>query len=252
MTTDKIIQYKKINQNTGAVINAGSCGTKRTTNIFSIGFSDFGKCGCCEDVKPIIDLNGNGAGSNTSYIFTAGDEASYVLPSVILTDLNHTTLSSIIITGSTYGVDGGNEQIEFGPNAFPSNVNNSSTYVVGGTTFSIIYTALTKTFSITNNAGLTFPIEDGESLLRLLVYWNQSITPTLGNRIFTIVINNGVQNSTPSVLTITVNNVVVDTGLNTISLLSWNRPYVNMLPSSAPDTTAEQRLLLHTYANEGI
>lgn len=206
MSTEKIINNKKINQNTGAIINASSCGVKKTKNIFSIGLSNFGQCGYYENNLPIVDLNGSGYALDMPYFFTQGDEPSYIIPDAIIKPGIVGDIRNIEILTSGYGVDSPDEQVEFGPNVFLVNVTSSGTYIIGSTNFLIDYNSLSKSFFITKNGGGAFPFIDAQNLLRSFVYWNNSIAPAPYERTFTIFVNDGKNTNLPATAFIEIIN----------------------------------------------
>lgn len=157
---------------------------------------------------PIIDLNGASSGVDQFSSYAAGNPATYVLLDATVTDADSANLASLTIVGTTWGDDGADEQLEFGAALFPSDADFSTTRVAGATTFAIAYTASTKTFAISKNGGGVFPPADATTLLQEMAYWNQAITPTEGNRVFTIVANDGVNTSDTATLTISVLSTV--------------------------------------------
>lgn len=200
--------------------------------------------------SPVVDLNSLTGGNNSLYTFTQGDEASYVIPNVDLSDVDGATLTSITIVGTTYGSDAADESIEFGAVQFPSNVNGSNTLLVGSTTFALSYNSTTKTINITKNGGGSFPIADGQALLEIFTYYNTANPITEGDRIFTFVVNDGISDSAISTLTISVVSAGLDQEVERLSLISWNRPFINLLAGDDISTQQARNLHVHTYAGE--
>lgn len=152
---------------------------------------------------PDLDLNGGGGGIATTGLFTSGDSATAYMGSATVADDESEPLATLSIVGT--GVqNGASEVLTIGGTAYPLNANKTATGTAGGTTFSIAYVTSTQTFTITKSGGGTMPLADVQSLIRAITYYHSSITPTAGDRVFTFVVSDGVDTSTPATLTVTV------------------------------------------------
>ncbi|MFP3542070.1 Ig-like domain-containing protein [Rhizobium sp. SIMBA_035] len=87
-------------------------------------------------------------------------------------------LQSITITADA-APNGNAEHLSFGGLAVALGSDSTNTVVVGATTYSIVYSAATRTFTITNNGGGTIPSGgDTNTLVRSITYDNGSDNPT--------------------------------------------------------------------------
>ncbi|SFJ17310.1 CshA-type fibril repeat-containing protein [Phyllobacterium sp. CL33Tsu] len=142
---------------------------------------------------PAIDLDG-AAGSTGS--FTAGyTENSAPVPIVADGALGATVtdsdndIQSIAITADA-APNGNAEHLTIGGQIVGLGSDFTGTVVVGATTFNVVYTAATRTFTITNASGGAIPSGgDTNTLIRSITYDNTSDDPTNGgastSRVFT-------------------------------------------------------------------
>ena len=154
---------------------------------------------------PVVDLNGAGGGINASGTFTEGDAFTSYISSATLTDADSDPLVSLVMTcGGQWGANGPDELIKFDTWVTDSDTDKTENLVVGSTTFSLAFISATGVLTITKSGGGTFPAADGQALIRLFQYVNPAEPPTEGDRTFTWVSNDGTDNSTAAVLTVTV------------------------------------------------
>lgn len=149
------------------------------------GATEFGG-GDVGAIAPIIDLNGSAFGIHESGTFTEGDSSTAYIDSATVYDAEGAGLSGMTMTcGGHWGDDGADEVIAFDTWTTDANTDESSTLVVGATTFLLAYVASTGVLTITKNGGGAFPAADAQSLIRLFEYVNSSGSPTEGDRSFT-------------------------------------------------------------------
>jgi VCBS repeat-containing protein len=121
------------------------------------------------------------------------------------TDSNNNIASmSIAVAGN---VNGSSEHLIIGGSTFNLSQSATQTAVVGATTVSISYDAVTKVVSVTNasGSGVVIPQADLTALLRSVKYENVSEAPTAGNRTLTFTATDTFGlSSGPAVSTITV------------------------------------------------
>ena len=147
---------------------------------------------------PVLDLNGGGAGIDTSATFTEGDPPVTLAPSLVLSDVDSANMSAAAITlrtqpGGTVPIDGSAEALngdKLGACAFQ-------------TTFS--YNSVTGVLTIIGSAS----IASYQACLRTITYENTSQNPSTNTRTadFQVFDSSGLGNSPVPVVTITVNAV---------------------------------------------
>ena len=147
---------------------------------------------------PVLDLNGGGAGIDTSATFTEGDPPVTLAPSLVLSDVDSANMSAAAITlrtqpGGTVPIDGSAEVLngdKLGACAFQ-------------TTFS--YNSVTGVLTIIGSAS----IASYQACLRTITYENTSQNPSTNTRTadFQVFDSSGLGNSPVPVVTITVNAV---------------------------------------------
>jgi hypothetical protein len=155
---------------------------------------------------PIIDLNGGDAGTSYSTRFTSSAVNIADAFNATGSDPDGNDIETLTLTVGGVTADAASELLTIGGQSFALNVNRTVTASVGGTSLNLIYTAATRTFGITNNAGATTPINqaDLDTLLRGITYQNTSENPTAGDRTITATLNDGASDSNQAVSTIQV------------------------------------------------
>ncbi|MGX1739932.1 Ig-like domain-containing protein, partial [Bosea sp. NPDC055353] len=143
--------------------------------------------------NPAVDLNGAQIGGNTTvgYIEQAAPAsivATGAADGATATDTDNDLQSITIVANAA--PNGNSEHLTFGGTAVGLGSDSITTVTVAGTTYSILYTASTRTFVITNSAGGNIPSGGAtNALVRSITYDNGSDNPTNGglnaNRIFT-------------------------------------------------------------------
>lgn len=185
----------------------------------------YGGGGGPSNSAPVIDLNGASGGINASGTFTEGDAYTFYLSAATLTDADGDPIGSLVMTcGGQWGDDGADEQIKFDTWATDSDTDKTENLVVGGTTFQLAFVAATGILTVTKSGGGTFPAADGQALNRLFQYANSAEPPTEGDRTFTWVANDGTDNSTAAVLTVTVQETPIVSGAPIVypSTFEWS------------------------------
>ena len=148
---------------------------------------------------PVINLGGS------TGTYTQGDAATAYFGSATITDADGSTLTYIEITfGGAWGDDGSLERLLFGDASIGSHAAISWTETYGATTFLVSHNTSTGKIRLTNNAGGTIPIADGQLALRAFTYYNSANPITPLNRTFSVVCSDGTNTSTPVVFTLTV------------------------------------------------
>ena len=212
--------------------------------IGSLGIPGYGGTSGPSNAAPVIDLNGASGGINASGTFTEGDSYTSYLSSATLTDPDGDPLVSLTMTcGGQWGDDGPDELIKFDTWVTDSDTDKTENLVVGSTTFQLAFVAATGVLTITKSGGGTFPAADGQALQRLFQYVNPAEPPTAGDRTFTWVANDGTDNSTAAVLTVTVQEAagipVVDLDSTTAgndAAVLWVDEPVDVTPNATIDS----------------
>ncbi len=161
---------------------------------------------------PIVDLNSTASvgdtARNNAVTFTE-DGGAVTVANVALADVNELGENDItkltIVAGSS--PDGTAEKIVIAGQSFDLATTATQTALIGGTTVSIAYDATTKTFAVTNAAGVSIPMAqaDLDALVRSVTYENTSQNPTLGARTLTFTaIDLANLSSAPAVATINI------------------------------------------------
>ena len=149
------------------------------------------KCRRNVNSPPLIDLNGAGDGVDHTGSFAGGLTYDFFLEDATILDEDDTEIGSLTVAfGGLWGADGASESIRFGSLVIYSDADLTGIIEVGSTLFSLEYISSTGVLYITNSEATTFPITDGESLIRLFEYRNSSFTPTVGDRTFSWVASN--------------------------------------------------------------
>ena len=150
------------------------------------------KCRRNNNVAPLIDLNGVADGVDHTGAFFGGDAYAFFLEDATLLDTDDTEIGSLTVTfGGLWGADGSSESVRFGSFVASSEADITGFVTVGSTVFSLEYVSSTGILTITNSEATTFPIGDGESLIRLFEYRNSSDIPTVGDRTFSWAADDG-------------------------------------------------------------
>lgn len=203
----KINSDKPFNSIIGSAINPGACGANPTNKIFSIGFSKYGQCGCCEPAansRPVIDLNGVGVGINNTLTYVEGDPATGIATAATVSDANSDPLYMIVMTVGGISPRTEDEIIRIGATNYPLNEDKTGTAVHSGTTFSVIYSANDSVFTIINDNGDTMPLAACQAMIRAITYLCNLPAASVTDRNITIVGNDGRTNSLPAVVTIDI------------------------------------------------
>ncbi len=143
--------------------------------------------------NPAIDLDGAQVGTNTvvGYVEQGAPLAIVAAGAnngATVTDSDNNLQSITIVANAA--PNGNLEHLNFNGTAIGLGSDSTTTVTIGGTTYRIAYTAATRTFVITNNAGGTIPSGGStNTLVRSITYDNSSDNPTNGganaNRVFT-------------------------------------------------------------------
>ena len=245
MSESKIRQDKSIKNNTGAVINAASCGQNSYSNMFTIGYSKFGKCSRSENSIPIINLNSSGI-SYTSGLVTLFGSASVI-------DYNDNRLTSIKYT-ITGVLDGDDERLSINSTLIGLGSNDSGTLTINGEIFSFNYIQSSGILTFTKSTPGEFSVANAIDLLRATKYENVAVSTTVGSRIINIIVNDGLQNSDSEIYTIVVAALAPSTSPSTLraSHISACRPYITFLSPVDADTDAARRLHIHTFSDAEV
>jgi CshA-type fibril repeat protein/VCBS repeat-containing protein len=176
---------------TGAAALGGDWDLERRTGAIETDvYADYGYQYLL--ANPAIDLDGATIGTNFTSTYAEQGAAVAIVATgatgATITDAD-SNLQSITIVASA-APNGNSEHLNFNGTAVGLGSNSTTTVVVGATTYSIVYTASTRTFIITNDVGGLIPSGgDTNTLVRSITYDNSSDNPTNGgtstNRIFT-------------------------------------------------------------------
>lgn len=204
---EKINIDKPFNVISGSAINPGACGANPTNNLFSIGLSKFGQCGCCEaaaNSRPSIDLNGVSAGIDITVAYLEGDPATGIATAATVTDPNSDPLWSILIHVNGLSPITDDEIIRIGATNYPLNTDATGTASHSGTTFNVEYMTSSRNFIITNNDGGTMPLAACQTMIRAITYLCNLPAESVTSRTITFMGNDGRANSLPAVATIEI------------------------------------------------
>lgn len=158
---------------------------------------------------PALDLNGASGGVDYSGSFSEGGTAASIVDgSTTLTDSDSTMMQSLTITSS--GVqDGALEDLTFfgdgGSNvrfALTGTASATQQLTVNGTTLDIAYDG--TAFTVTRNGGGAMANADVVAFLTAARFRNDSVLPTVGDRTFTMRVNDGDLDSNQPIGTISV------------------------------------------------
>ncbi len=160
---------------------------------------------------PILDLNGNGnegqSGVDYSSTFVAGGAAATIADPLRATGSDPSGDDIETITIAVSGLaNGPHEILKIGNLELPLNTNSSQSVTVPNrsTSFSVSMIDSGSTITITKSGGGDLSQADVDELLRSLTYSNTASKPTLGDRIFTLKLNDGTANSNTAISTLTV------------------------------------------------
>ena len=164
------------------------------------------------NTPPILNLDPNnvtGGVDNRNFeaIFIAGEDAVDIAANdATAIDPNNGGEDIETLSIAVNIPDGANEVLNFGGTALTLTDGAATTVTFGSTTFevSVGVSAGTATINIASTTGGDIPNTDIRRLLRSLSYDNTAASPTVEDRIFTFVANDGVVNSNLVTSTITV------------------------------------------------
>ena len=172
-------------------------------------------------VIPAVDLNGPAGGADSTAAYT--EQAAPV--SIVATGTAGATVTDTdndlqrITIVANAAPNGNSEHLNFNGTAIGLGSDSTTTVTVGGITYRIVYTAATRTFVITNNAGGNIPSGGStNTLVRSITYDNSADNPsnsgTNPNRVFTFTATDAAATTSiarTSTVTITaVNDAPVD------------------------------------------
>ena len=157
---------------------------------------------------PLVDLNGAGAGEDYADTFTEGGTPTGITdPTVAVTDDDDTTFPLLKIdTDETTIVDAGVEFLTIGGTDFQLDAaaNSTTSVLVGGISYDVTFTAATASFEIVRTSGVEMTVAQAEAVLQSATYRNDSVLPTVGDRIFDVCVNDGDVDSNIATSTISV------------------------------------------------
>nr|MCU0566371.1 DUF4347 domain-containing protein [Oculatellaceae cyanobacterium Prado106] len=194
---------------------------------------------------PAVDLNGNGAGTNFTVSFLENTAATPITdPTATLFDLDGTDINTVTLNISGL-LDGASEILQIGGQAIPLVNGSSGTATVGGTVFAIAGT--NSTVTLTKQGGGDIPNADIQTLLRGITYQNNSEDPSGGDRIITVLANDGNIDSNLATSTITVTAIndapVLDLDANDSSGATTS-DYTNRFTRGTPVTIGDTDTLI--------
>ena len=160
------------------------------------------------NVAPIVDLNDDGTTSDRTWsdTFNRGDSPIAVTDvDASIIDPDDTAFATLdLVLGAVS--DGASEVVTIGGTTFTYGTGQTPTVIVGATTFLIDYDGA-EAFAVTRSGGGDMPLADLEALIRSITYENQSASPTVGIRTFSLMVNDGDGNSNTAVSSINVTAV---------------------------------------------
>jgi len=223
---------------TGAAARGGDWDLEQKTGaIETASFSDAGYQGLL--APPTVDLDGSlGSTGNSAVSYSENGAAVPIVANGALgatvVDADNDLVRLTIVADAVPNGDA--EHLAFGGVSVGLGSDSTNTVTVGATTYLIAYSAATRTFVITNNAGGTIPSGgDTNALVRSITYANSSDDPTFGgtdgDRIFSF---------TATDLTATTSAV----STATVSITAVNDAPVNTLPASGWTTNEDQSVPL--------
>lgn len=251
MSESKIRQDKNIKNNTGAVINAASCGENPSSNVFTIGYSKFGKCSRSENSVPIIDLNSLTNGYNTSISYNDGDGLVNLFSNAIITDYNDNRLTNIRYTIASI-LDADDERLSINSTLIGLGSNDSGTLTINGEIFSFNYVQSSGLLTFTKSTPGEFSIANAVALIRSTKYENVAGSVSAGTRTISVVVNDGSQDSNIASGTLTVTALSTAPATFRMSHISAGRPYITFLSPVDADTDAARRLHIHTFSDAEV
>ena len=180
---------------------------------------------------PIVDLGDEDDGFDEVIVFTEDDPATLVVDAARIQDGNNQSFKAmqIVVAGV---LDGEDEILIIGGVEFVLNTQVANPITLNFNGENINVTFINNVFSI-NSVGGTARIDLAtcEQFIESIEYYHaDQATPTAGNRVLTVTINDGTYTSDPSTITVQVvpvndQPVAVD---NTISLESLNSASLNI------------------------
>ena len=182
-------------------------GAARDANV------DIGAFEASSSTTPTIDLdlnNSSGAtGNDFQFTFTEGDSSTAIADSdADLNDLDSTTFTIVKLAISGL-LDGNTEVLVLDGNTFALATAVAGQDTTGGRYHVVVTTgAGTATVSITKQGGGTFTEIETETLIKAIQYQHtNTTTPTDGDRLIDVVVNDGTTDSAAARSTINVNPV---------------------------------------------
>ena len=157
---------------------------------------------------PMVDLNGAGVGEDYADTFTEGGTPTGITePTVAVTDDDDTTFPLLKIDfDETTIADAGDEFLTVGGTDFQLDAatNSTTAVLVGGVSYDVTFTAATASFNISRTDSAEMTAAEAQAVLAATTYRNDSVLPTVGDRIFDVCVNDGDVDSNIATSTITV------------------------------------------------
>lgn len=161
------------------------------------------------NVPPALNLdplNTSGVGNGNFATSFVGNEIDITAAAATAFDPNNggVDIESLTITTPTVP-DGADEVLLIDGTTLPLVNGSSATLTLGSTSFEVAVTLVsrTTTVTVTSSTAGAIPNDDVTDLLRSLAYDNTDTTPTQGDRIFTFVASDGIDDSNIVTSTIT-------------------------------------------------
>ncbi len=230
--------------NAGANLGAPTVDQRGATRDANV---DIGAYEASSSIIPTIDLDLNDSsgatGNDYQFTFTEGDAPTAIADSdADLNDLDSPTFTTVTlaITGL---LDGNSETLLLDGDVFALATAVAGQNTSGGNYRVVLTTgAGTATMTITKQGGGTFTEIETETLIRAIQYQHtDAATPTGGNRLIDVTVNDGTAPSAPARTTINV-NPVNDPPTAVADALTVNEGSVNTLDLAINDTDADDGL----------
>ena len=155
---------------------------------------------------PAIDLDSTAGGLGYAEVFVeAGAAVNVTSTNVDITDPDNARIQEAVITLSGVA-DGDAEVVSFDGVDFQLGTSSSAVVTMGGRNFQIDYDSAAQTFVITDAGGGTMTHVAAERLFETITYSNNSVAPTVGDRLFDFFVTDtdGASNVAVATSTITV------------------------------------------------
>ncbi|MEZ5432336.1 MAG: DUF4347 domain-containing protein [Verrucomicrobiales bacterium] len=154
----------------------------------------------------VDDSEGTG-GADFAATFTEGTPPVSISDTLDtqITDVDDTAMSSMTWTLAAI-LDGDLEILSINGTDFPLGTTTGSpvSVIAGATTFAITYNSATGVFAFANNSAGDMPVNDLRTLIASTTYRNESLLPSLGNRILSATVNDGDAVSNTATTTLSV------------------------------------------------